>query len=253
MENFRVGDKNLKSSCIWEIHPKTFRVKNVWYGRTVIRSTYKLCYEHAQDIIDGKTELEMKEVIPELSKYSGKQLTEKFSEVKESLTYLSTIAKKWQNTRQKEGALNLESTEVQFEFEQKSMTNIKPKEHLAIHETVAECMIMANHWVARKISESFPFKSILKLPPPPKKDNFEELKICAKSKGWTVDTFYNKALAESLDRCTDTQDDTVNFLLRSLATTAMVQAVYFSTGSMEQEEWNHYGLALDKYTNFTSP
>jgi DIS3-like exonuclease 1 len=45
----------------------------------------------------------------------------------------------------------------------------------------------------------------------------------------------------------------VNFLLRSLATTAMVQAVYFSTGSIKQEEWNHYGLALDKYTHFTSP
>jgi len=240
-------------SCIWEIHPKTYRVKNVWYGKTVIKSSYKLCYEHAQDIIDGKTELEMKEVIPELSKYSGKQLKEKFLEVKESLTYLSTIAKKWQNTRLKEGALNLESTEVQFEFEEKSMTNIKPKEHLAIHETVAECMIMANHWVARKISEVFPGYSILRLHPPPKKDNFEELKICAKSKGWTVETFSNKSLAESLDRCTDSHDPTVNFLLRSLATTAMVQAVYFSTGSMKQEEWNHYGLALDKYTHFTSP
>jgi len=240
-------------SCIWEIHPKTFRVKNVWYGKTVIKSSYKLCYEHAQDILDGKSELEMKELIPELSKFSGKQLKEKFQEVKESLTYLSTIAKKWQNTRLKEGALNLESTEVQFEFEEKSMTNIKPKEHLAIHETVAECMIMANHWVARKIAEVFPSNSILRMHPPPKKDNFEELKICAKSKGWTVETFSNKALAESLDRCTDSHDPTVNFLLRSLATIAMVQAVYFSTGSLKQEEWNHYGLALDKYTHFTSP
>jgi len=167
--------------------------------------------------------------------------------------YLSTIAKKWQNTRLKEGALNLESTEVQFEFEEKSMTNIKPKEHLEVHETVAECMIMANHWVARKISEAFPSNSILRLHPPPKKDNFEELKICAKSKGWTVNTTSNKALAESLDRCSDAQDPTVNFLLRSLATSAMVQAVYFSTGSMKQEEWSHYGLALDKYTHFTSP
>ena len=89
--------------------------------------------------------------------------------------------------------------------------------------------------------------------PPPRKDNFEELKICAKSKGWTVETFSNKALAESLGRWTDSQDATVNFLRRSLATTAMVQAVYFSTGSMKQEERNHYGLALDKYTHFTSP
>ena len=84
-------------------------------------------------------------VIPELAKYSGKQPMEKFLEVKESLTYSSTIAKKWKNTRLKEGDLNLESTEIQLKFEEKSMTNINPKEHIEIHETVAECVIMANH------------------------------------------------------------------------------------------------------------
>ena len=109
------------------------------------------------------------------------------------------------------------------------MTNIKPKEHIEIHETVAECVIMANHWVARKIL--FPGNSILRLHPPPKKDNFAELKICVKYKGWTVETFSNNALIESLDRWTDSQDATVIFLLRSLATTSMVLAVYFSTGS----------------------
>ena len=77
--------------------------------------------------------------------------------MKEALTWLSVIAKKWQvmltdhvtsilvsnwlicslqNSRQREGALNLESTEVQFEFEEKSMKELKPKEHLEIHETV---------------------------------------------------------------------------------------------------------------------
>ena len=111
-------------------------------------------------------------VIPELAKYSGKQPMEKFLEVKESLTYSSTIAKKWKNTRLKEGDLNLESTEIQLKFEEKSMTNINPKEHIEIHETVAECVIMANHWVARKIL--FPGNSILRLHPPPKKDNLVE-------------------------------------------------------------------------------
>ena len=33
----------------------------------------------------------------------------------------------------------------------------------------------------------------------------------------------------------------------------MVQAEYFSTGSVAEENWKHYGLALDKYTHFTSP
>jgi len=55
-------------SCIWEIHHTSFKVRRCWYGRTVIKSSYKFCYEHAQDIIDGKPSSEMKKVIPELSK-----------------------------------------------------------------------------------------------------------------------------------------------------------------------------------------
>ena len=195
----------------------------------------------------------MKELVPELSNLGGVKLEEKFSEMKTALDNLSVIAKKWQSSRQREGALNLESTEVQFEFEEKNMKELKPKEHLEIHETVAECMIMANHWVARKISEMFPSNSILRLHPAPKKGRFTELEVCARSRGWRVDTDTNKSLATSLDNCTDSKDWTVNFLLRNIATSAMEQARYFSTGSREQEKWSHYGLALDKYTHFTSP
>ena len=63
----------------------------------------------------------------------------------------------------------------------------------------------------------------------------------------------NKTLADSLDKCVDSGDWTVNFLLRNIATSAMEQAQYFSTGSVKQERWSHYGLALGQYTHFTSP
>ncbi len=43
-----------------------FQVLGVWYGRTVIRSAYKLSYEVAQDILDGKSETELKNEIAEL-------------------------------------------------------------------------------------------------------------------------------------------------------------------------------------------
>lgn len=44
-----------------------------------------------------------------------------------------------------------------------------------------------------------------------------------------------------------------NQVLRYLATQAMVQAQYFSTGSVPPEKYGHYGLDLDLYTHFTSP
>ena len=42
-------------------------------------------------------------------------------------------------------------------------------------------------------------------------------------------------------------------VLRILATQAMSQAEYFSTGSLSPDQFSHYGLALDHYTHFTSP
>ena len=46
----------------------------------------------------------------------------------------------------------------------------------------------------------FWLQSSIRLHPPPKKDKFEELKHCAKARGWLVDTSSNKSLADSLDR-----------------------------------------------------
>ncbi|XP_048418764.1 DIS3-like exonuclease 1 isoform X3 [Stegostoma tigrinum] len=63
----------------------------------------------------------------------------------------------------------------------------------------------------------------------------------------------NKALADSLDLAEDPDDPEVNKLLRSMATQAMSNALYFSTGSCTEDEYYHYGLALEKYTHFTSP
>ena len=114
-------------------------------------------------------------------------------------------------------------------------------------------MIFANHLVAKKISQAFPHQSLLRCHPSPRSEAFEELKRCAASKGWDIDVWSNKALANSLDACIDKNDPNVNMLLRSLATQAMEQAIYFSTGGKPADEWEHYGLALHHYTHFTSP
>lgn len=51
--------------------------------------------------------------------------------------------------------------------------------------------------------------------PLPKSEQFENLKNCAKSKGFDVKTSSNKALAETLDRCVDSKDPVVNKVSRS--------------------------------------
>ena len=54
-------------SVLWELDPKSHEVISVWYGRTVVRSSFKLFYEAAQDVIEGaKTPREVQAAIPEL-------------------------------------------------------------------------------------------------------------------------------------------------------------------------------------------
>ena len=52
-------------SVIWKLDTD-YQVKDVWYGRSVIRSRYKLTYEVAQQLYNGEAASEVRKDIPEL-------------------------------------------------------------------------------------------------------------------------------------------------------------------------------------------
>lgn len=240
-------------SVIWELD-KNFEVVDVWYGKTIIRSRYKLFYEMAQAMHDGISLTEIVKNVPELQNMLEEETKKRVEELRCAVTLLMRVARCLKARRVSGGALELESVEVQVQLtETKSVEDLNPKDHLEIHDTIAECMIFANHWVAKKIVEVFPNQALLRHHPLPKSEQFENMKNCAKSKGFDVKTFSNKALAETLDKCVDSKDPVVNKILRMLATQAMSVASYFSTGSLPRDQYFHYGLALDYYTHFTSP
>ncbi|XP_068410159.1 DIS3-like exonuclease 1 isoform X3 [Eschrichtius robustus] len=239
-------------SIMWELDKTSYEIKEVWYGRTIIRSAYKLFYEAAQELLDGNVDIV--DDIPEFRDLDEKSRQAKLEELLWAIRKLTDIARHVRAKRYQCGALELEGVEVCIQLdEKKNIHDLIPKQPLEVHETVAECMILANHWVAKKIWESFPHQALLRRHPPPHQEFFSELRECAKAKGFFIDTRSNKALADSLDNANDPNDPIVNWLLRSMATQAMSNALYFSTGSCAEEEFHHYGLALDKYTHFTSP
>ena len=51
-------------SVLWELDARSLDVVDVWFGRTVIKSKYKLYYELAQEIADGATDQHILENIP---------------------------------------------------------------------------------------------------------------------------------------------------------------------------------------------
>jgi len=60
----------------------------VWYGRSIIRSSYKLTYEAAQDIINGKPFEEVISQVPELLIKNEKAAKKNLKNLRESLLLL---------------------------------------------------------------------------------------------------------------------------------------------------------------------
>lgn len=238
-------------SVLWELDKTNYEVLKVWFGRTIIRSTYKIFYEAAQALLDGDRNVVD---IPELKGLEEKEKCRRLNDLIWAVEKLTEIARRTRTKRSLEGGLELEGIEIRVQLdEKKNISDLVPKQPLEVHETVAECMIMANHWVAKKITENLPHQGLLRCHPPPRQESFTALIECAKAKRFKIDTRSNKALADSLDMAEDPGDPLVNKLLRSMATQAMSNALYFSTGSCSEDLFYHYGLALDKYTHFTSP
>ncbi|XP_048471958.1 DIS3-like exonuclease 1 isoform X2 [Rhincodon typus] len=239
-------------SVLWELDKTNYEVVKVWFGRTIIKSAYKMYYEAAQALLDG--ELRVMDDIPELKGREEKDKHRILNDLIWAIEKLTDIARHIRAKRALGGALELEGIELRVQLdEKKNISDLVPKQPLEVHQTVAECMILANHWVAKKITENLPHQALLRRHPPPQQEFFTELIDCAKAKGFKIDTRSNKALADSLDMAEDPDDPEVNKLLRSMATQAMSNALYFSTGSCTEDEYYHYGLALEKYTHFTSP
>uniref|UniRef100_A0A1I8HB46 DIS3-like exonuclease 1 n=1 Tax=Macrostomum lignano TaxID=282301 RepID=A0A1I8HB46_9PLAT len=235
-------------SVIWELTPDT-EVVSVWYGRTVIRSAYKLFYEMAQRIHDGEAMETAVPDIPELApllKRDRDLLRRRFAQLREAVSLLVGVANTIKARRMACGGLELEGVEVQAKFADPERTQLEDL-------VIAECMIFANHWVARKIVAYYPSQSCLRRHPPPRQEFFDSLIRCAQARGFTIKADSNRQLAESLDSCVDPADPEVNRILRTLATQAMSNALYFSTGALPRDQFAHYGLALDLYTHFTSP
>ncbi|CAB1422139.1 unnamed protein product [Pleuronectes platessa] len=243
------GDDRYAMSVLWELDAQTLAVNQVWFGRTIIRSSYQLHYELAQALLHGE-----RVEVAELGQLGSEEKEVKLSELTQALETLTHVARHLRAQRDRGGALELEGVEVRAQLDEGgNITALVPRQPLEVHETVAECMIYANHWVARKIQESFPHQALLRYHPPPRQEFFSQLVESAKAGGYTIDTRTNKALADSLDRAVDPQDPLVNRLLRMMTTQAMSEALYFSTGAQSVDQFYHYGLALDRYTHFTSP
>lgn len=245
--SLREGKDRLAVSVIWTVDPDNdFEVLDVWSGRTIIRSRHQMSYAQAQAILDAQPLSEGWEI-------DGGP--EHLGQLQSDLRNLATLAQIRRSYRESQGALELSSTELSFDIDEgREPVHVKTKLDLPMNWIVAEMMIFANSCAAQQIYESFPYSALLRCHRPPKLDNFRLLLELCEARGFILDISNNKALAASLHRMQDSNDPTIESAFKALATRAMSEAEYISTGEVpESSSFYHYGLALEFYTHFTSP
>lgn len=119
------------------------------------------------------------------------------------------------------------------------------------NKMIEEFMLLANMAVAHHIYTAFPKISLLRRHPRPNQRQLDELaKLCA-NHGIPFNIQSSKAIQQSLNKFPLGSAKREILVLYTMK--PMKNAVYFSSGSVEEEHFLHYALSVPFYTHFTSP
>jgi len=205
---------------------KNAKVKNSWFGKTVICSQKRFTYEEAEKAIKNPN-------IP----------------LHRELSVLNNLTKKLTKERFDQGAISLDQEEVKFVLDSNGVPiKVIKKERGNSNRLVEEFMLLANKKVAEVLSKSI---SLYRVHDFPSKEKMNNLAFFLRGLGHKVTLQdgvistkeINKLLLSLASNEKSTMIDTVNrAVIRSMS-----KAIY-STKNI-----GHYGLAFAYYTHFTSP
>ena len=213
------------------------RVKNEWFGKTVIHSQKRFTYEEAEvSIKKPNTPLHLE------------------------LSTLNTLAKKLTKERFASGAISLDQEEVKFVLDDNGVPiKVIKKERGDSNRLIEEFMLLANKKVAEVLSpkniknkvesESV---SIYRIHDLPSKEKMNNLAFFLRSLGYKISlrdgiipTHEINNLLASLEG--KNANETIRDTVQRAVIRSMAKAIY-STKNI-----GHYGLAFLYYTHFTSP
>ena len=229
--SLRPNEEKLTFSAVFEMDSNG-KIKQEWFGRTVIYSDRRFTYEEAQEIIEtGEGELH------------------------EEIVIMDGIAKKLRKKRFRAGAVSFDRVEVKFELNKED--NATPigvyfKEAKDSNKLIEEYMLLANRKVAQYIGDKQKNKNpktfVYRIHDKPKPDKFDQFANFIVQFGLNVERGENANISKSLNEVLDAvKGKKEGNMIQTLAVRTMAKAEY-STNNI-----GHYGLAFDYYSHFTSP
>ena len=211
------------------IMDKNAKVKERWFGRTLIESDKRFTYEEAQEILDKKAGVFYDE-----------------------LKTLNDLAYKLRAEKFKNGAIEFETEEVKFELDAAGKPiRVYKKERKDTHKLVEDFMLLANREVAtymHTVNNGSRAAFVYRIHDAPDREKIVNLATFVKALGFELKNKDGETTAEDITRMLHSVEGTpAEMLVKTAAIRSMSKAVYSTTNI------GHFGLAFEYYTHFTSP
>jgi ribonuclease R len=209
---------------------KEGRVKERWFGKTLIESDKRFSYEEAQEILDNKAGLFYNE-----------------------LQTLNDLAHKLRDEKFRKGAIDFETEEVKFVLDENGKpVKVYKKERKDTHKLIEDFMLLANREVATYMHEAYGPSAraafVYRIHDAPDREKIVNLATFVKALGFDLKNKDGETTAEEISKMLKSVTGTpAEMLVKTAAVRSMSKAVY-STSNI-----GHFGLAFEYYTHFTSP
>lgn len=227
--SLRPNEEKLCFSAVFEITPRA-AIRKKWFGRTVIKSNFRLTYEQAQDIIEGIAEN------PD-------------TELQTAITVLNKLAGILKGKRRKAGAIDFSRPEMKVLCDETGRPiDVYQKISMEANWLIEEFMLLANRSVAEFVAATGK-TFVYRVHDVPNPEKLESLRHFAKSLGYKMNGELEGkkaagAISDLLDKATGKPEAAA---FKDIALRSMAKAKYST------ENIGHYGLAFADYTHFTSP
>ncbi len=217
--------------CEMQIGPRG-AIKSYRFFEGLMRSHARLTYDEVAAIVVDKDE----------------SLREARNAVVPHLEELYRLYKALLGDRNRRGAINFETSETYFEFdEERKIRGIVPLQRNDAHKMIEECMIAANVSAAR-FTKKHKIPTLYRVHDGPKQEKIEALREFLSEFGLTLgggDKPTPRDFSMVLKQIEGRPD---RELIQTVMLRSMSQAVYSPDG-----ETGHFGLARADYAHFTSP
>lgn len=227
--SLRPNEDKYSFSAVFTINSKG-KIKDNWFGRTVIHSDHRFNYDEVQQTIE-----------------TGEGI------YKEEIYILNDFAKKFRKERFKNGAINFSSIEVRFLLDAEGRPKgIIVKESKEAHQLIEEFMLIANREVATYVHKIKVDKKPVPFPyrvhATPDEEKLKPFVAFARKFGYHFDMHDEIAIAKSFNQLlSDVKGKPEQHVLEQLGIRTMAKAAYST------ENIGHYGLGFKNYCHFTSP